>query len=129
MNLIPYIGIPYAVRGIPPAAADCWSLVRWFAKQELKEDWPDYMYDVESYMKHASRHILREMKELGTRWKQEEKPTFGSLLVFRMSGHPTHCAVYLGHDDMLHTLQGRMSCVEHMPNWEEQLIGAYRWLG
>lgn len=122
-----WIGIPYAVRGNPPESADCWTLVRAYAKQELGLLFPEYMYDIQYNMQAAARHIMREMRALDGNWKKVEHPTIGDLLVYRMAGHPTHCAIYVGAGDLLHTREGHNSCLEPLENWRDNFVGAYRW--
>jgi cell wall-associated NlpC family hydrolase len=128
-TLIDYIGVPYEVRGALPRGADCWSLIYDYAANVLNQQWPEYMYDVESNMRQASRHILREMQSLGERWQQVERADEGDLLIFRFAGHPVHCAIAVDKRDMLHTLEGRMSCIESIDGWRDRLVGIYRWIG
>lgn len=128
-TLIEYIGIPYAPRGIMPAEADCWTLVKTYAELVLGQRWPDYMYDVETFLQDASRHIVREMKSLGPVWQQVDSPDHGDLMLFRFHGHITHCGIYIGEGQMLHTMKGRSSCVEPIDLWRDRLAGTFRWVG
>jgi cell wall-associated NlpC family hydrolase len=126
-RLADFVGIPYKPHGIPPEAADCWSLVRDYAQEALDQHWPPYMYDAHTYMSDARRIIAQEMLEPGGCWERVDKPQHGDLLIFKLKGFPTHCAVYLEKDQILHTMHGRNSTVEPLDNWRENLVVIYRW--
>jgi cell wall-associated NlpC family hydrolase len=132
MKLLDYIGIPYEAGGLPPVGADCYTLVRHYAATVRGQRWPEYMYDHSQRMlADATRLILAEMKELGGRWKPvvHEEYGHGDLLLFRIKGHPVHCGIYVQDGLFLHTMAGRMSCLEPLDNWRDALVGAYRWDG
>jgi cell wall-associated NlpC family hydrolase len=68
---------------------------------------------------------------LGWMWKKVDEPELGDVLIFRIKGNETHCGIYLQDGDFLHSLQGRMSCIENLndSNWSRRHTRTYRWLG
>ncbi len=130
-SLHDYIGIPYVLRGDPPKGADCYTLVKHYANLMLGQHWPEYMYDIRENFDEASQCILAEITEPGGRWRKVENRCHGDMLIFRFRGQPIHCGVYIGLDDnlMLHTMKGRMSCLEPLAHWMHNLVGSYRWGG
>jgi cell wall-associated NlpC family hydrolase len=127
MNLLNYIGIPYEERGEPPKSADCWTLIRHFAKNELGLSLPAYMYSASTILSDAAE--LLATKPLGDEWESLQQPQEGAVLLFTLAGATTHCGLYLGGGDFLHTLAGRQSCVERLTDnsWNKRLAGIYRW--
>jgi len=127
MNIIKYIGLPYKVNGTVPDGADCWTLVKAFSKSELGLDLPAFFYDEDSLIADASKHIENEM-HLGRRWTKIDEPNIGDILIFRIRGIASHCGIYLGNGDFLHTLKGRNSTCEILDGaWKQCLVGVYRW--
>jgi len=117
MQLIPYIGIPYKPRGVYPASADCWTLIHAFAANELGLHFPEFMYDVNFLQETAAQRIMEEVGPMGRRWTKVEVDRLGDIILFRMRGLISHCAISIGDSLMLHTLDGRMSCIEPFDNW------------
>ena len=131
-TLIDFIGIPYQPRGIPPKAADCWTLIRSYAENVLEQNWPERMYDDDDrFLDQAAQLLILELEaiSLGKRWRPVDRIAHGDVLLYRFRGQVSHCAVCVGSGDMLHSLQGRMSCIEPMSNWTDRLYGAFRWTG
>lgn len=127
MQIIPYIGVPYQPRGKYPTSADCWTLIRAFALNELGLDFPEFMYDVEYLQASAEERIMEEVGPMGRRWEKVEDPGVGTVILFRMRGLISHCAIGIGDSLILHTLEGRMSCIEPFENWKQRVFGIYRW--
>lgn len=130
MNLTNFIGIPYSPRGNPPYSADCWTLVRGYAESVLDRHYPDYFYDVDGFQAQGTRHLITVIRDPGKCWQKVDTPKHGDVAIMRIAGHPTHCAIYVGlidgHDSLLHTLEGRMSCVEPVSVYKDNIIGWYR---
>jgi cell wall-associated NlpC family hydrolase len=127
MNIAAYIGLPYRERGVPPQAADCWTLIKHFMHKEFGVEMPRYFYNVETFVSDAEN--LLATAPLGEGWEKLDQPEVGAVLLFRISGRVTHCGLYLGDGDFLHTLEGRQSCVERLTdnNWNKRLAGIYKW--
>lgn len=127
MNVTKYIGLPYKVNGEYPAGADCWTLVKAFSKNELGVELPEFLYDAENLIKNASEHIKYETS-LGKRWCKINEPEIGDVLILRIRGLASHCAIYVGNGDFLHTLEGRQATCESLHGiWKQSLVGIYRW--
>jgi cell wall-associated NlpC family hydrolase len=125
LNVTPYVGIPYKV-----GEADCWTLCRDFAASELNIYFPEYMYDTGKYMQESETIIAQERSMLGMRWIEVVEPEIGDILIMRIKGRALHCAIYIGDDLFLHTLEGRNSTVEDINgHWAQSICGFFRWIG
>lgn len=124
-----YVGIPYRAGAIPPDGADCWTLAKTYAADILGQRWPSYLYDINDIYRTGSRQIIAQMADLGNRWRATMPNSPGTLLIIRMRSIPIHCAVMVNNRDMLHTLEGRNSCIEPVRRWDNNIIGAYKWIG
>lgn len=127
-----YIGIRYEPKGVPLESADCWTLCRYFAEKELGIHYPEFMYDVETYLSEAADHIAEQYDHfLGKVWMAVSAGDFcpGDLAIFRVKGQVTHCGILVSPTIFLHTLRGRNSCVERLSDWKERLFGVYRYVG
>ena len=124
------IGIPYKERGTPPVDADCWTLVKHYHREVFGHALPDYFYEIGELFTQSCADLM-ERAPLGPHWQPVSDYQHGDVLVFRVNGQPVHCGVYIGDGDFLHSLKGRMSCLEHLDpaHWQKRLIGAYRWTG
>lgn len=128
-DLTPFVGVPYKPRGRSRAGYDCWGVCLAFAEEALDLKLPEYFYDEARILEHACEHIGREVNL--PRWQavlaQHRRP--GDILIFRIMGFETHCGIYIGAGQFLHSLAGRNSCVEMLSdaNWAHRLTGAYRW--
>jgi cell wall-associated NlpC family hydrolase len=123
-----YVGIPYKDKGTDPATGlDCWQLVRYFHKQELGRELPDYLalYDSSLDPDSASGAFVRAIPD----WRAVDPPAFGDVLIFRIARGPWHCAVYLEEGKMLHIDQGHNSVIESVDSlrWRNRIYGVYRW--
>lgn len=130
MNLARWVGIPYGFQG---RALDCWSLCRAFARKELGQEFPEFMFDKsdeEAYLEAGRIHIATQAA-LGTHWRPVSEPDVGDVLLIRIKGHPCHCGIFVGPVDgvptFLHTLKGRNSSLESLTFWKQQIDAAYRY--
>jgi cell wall-associated NlpC family hydrolase len=124
-NVNRYLGIPYLPKGRTLEACDCWGLCLLFGKNELGIEYPEFMYDFDSYIDEAVG-LIKSETALGGRWKSVDEFIPGDILIFRVRGQLVHCGVYIGNGDFLHTLKGRLSCVENLCEWKLRFTGAYR---
>lgn len=128
MTHVRYLGIPYVVNGDPPTACDCWTIVRWFCGNELGQDLPRYLYDMET-LTDDSHHLIHGeiVNHLGERWHRVEVPQRGDVVIMTMAGLPQHCGVMIDPDNFLHSLPGRDSTIERLSHWHTHVVGCYRW--
>jgi len=131
MNLLPYVGIPYEVKGKSFSGADCWGLCQLFGLKELGIKFPNYFYDVGTNIEEALEHIKNEKHNLGKRWERVTIPNEGDICLFKIQGLEVHCGIHLDKYSFLHSLKGRSSCIENLShvNWTHRYQGSYRWLG
>jgi len=131
MNLLPYVGIPYEVKGKSFDGADCWGLCQLFGLKELGIKFPNYFYDVGTNIEEALEHIKNEKHNLGKRWERVTIPKEGDICLFKIQGLEVHCGIHLDKYSFLHSLKGRSSCIENLNhvNWTHRYQGSYRWLG
>ena len=127
MELIKYIGLPYKI-----GETDCWALVKLFAKQELNKELPEYMYSFDETCYDVIADKTNKLADgFMPGWTKQALSNIeiGDLLTFRVYGRETHCGVYVGDGDFLHTMQGRNSCLEKINNmsWKHRLTGVYRY--
>lgn len=123
MNLEKYIGIPYVI-----FESDCWAIVRRFAKDELEKEYPQFMYSDLDNMQVAQATMM-SIDHMGSKWKRVDDPELGDVLLFTIKGLVQHCGIYLQDGEFLHSLAGRMSCIENLndSNWSKRLNRIYRW--
>lgn len=124
-----FVGIPYVPGGVPPQGADCWTLVRSFAKEVLHQDWPEQMYDLNNWQVEGNALIVQEMnlvETIGSRWQKLPQPEPRCLIIMRMM-RDFHCGLALDGWLMLHTLKGRESVIEPIIRWRQSIIACYRW--
>ncbi len=129
MSILKYIGIPYVVGKESYDEADCYGLCKLYAKNELGVILPDYMYTTLDNEAVAEAAILTAKHGLGLGWTKVDKPEHGDIVTFRILGHETHCGIMLEGTQFLHSLAGRMSCIEDLTNinWTHRHAGSYRW--
>lgn len=129
MNLSPYIGIPYQNRGSTFQGCDCWGLVWLFHAEELHNLIPRY----EGYEDSGDALTMKDY--ISGRWGAWEVVSpddiqIGDILALKLGiKAATHCGVYAGRGKMLHTLSGRMSCLESIERgfWKTAIVRIGRW--
>jgi cell wall-associated NlpC family hydrolase len=124
MDITKYIGLEYII-----PTQDCWGIVRSFAKEQLSKNYPQFFY-TEINNEQTAQTIMGAVDFMDC-WYKVEKPELGDVLIFRIKNYETHCGIYLQDGDFLHSLQGRMSCIENLndSNWNRRHTRTYRWLG
>lgn len=134
-NDLAYMGLPYVVRGEPPQAADCWTLVRYFLRNEMNIRAPRYYYSAETLTDDSTALITMhtgpggDWREVTLRPVDLTAIQRGDLLVMTVVGYRQHTAVALGGGEMLHTLAGRGSTIEPLARWANHIDAALRWRG
>lgn len=126
MSLSAYIGIPYEINGSPPLSADCYSLVRAYAREERGFYLPPYMYEANDCYVKAAMFIADADRQMGTLWKRVEcQPD--AVAVFRVMGLVMHCGIMIDDNDFLHAFEGRNSCVESLSDfyWSKRVEGFF----
>ena len=125
-----YVGVPYLSNGRNPAIGlDCWGLVR-HASLVLGSGStvPDYTGYLDSTDTSQTAALFQERHKWQSIPKGEERE--GDVLLLRLAGHPVHAGIVVAPHSMLHTLQGRNSCLERydgLSPWFRRWEGVYRW--
>lgn len=121
------IGIPWVARGRDRDGADCWGLCLLAARQLFGLQLPEYFYTPEQLLQHAEGLIAHETGPAGA-WRRVEGPFDpGTVHVFRIRGHVTHCGLHLGGDDFIHSLEGQPSAIERLSDvqWSRRRVGSF----
>lgn len=136
ISLRELVGIPYVARGRSMQGADCWGVCLIAARHLYQIDLPEFFYsDREGEMlEQACEHIGHETHNQ-PHWRalgdiERTQPPRGSIHIFRIKGVETHCGIHLGGGEFLHSLPGRMSCVESLYsiNWRNRRTGTFVWV-
>lgn len=129
MNLLRYIGIPYVVGGESFEGADCYGIAKLYSKNELGIQLPSYMYSELDNEAVAEIAIKSALSGFGVGWEKVEVPQHGDVVLFRIFGREVHCGIMLSETEFLHSLKGRMSCIEDLThqNWSHRKTGVIRW--
>jgi len=125
-----YVGIPYQAGGRDHGGIDCWGLVRLVYSERLGIDLPTY--DGIFAGKEDAHSAGAVMATESRKWQQvQEWRPFDVLLLRVGAAIPTHVAVYLGNNLMLHALDGADSTIERTDSikWRKRITGAYRHAG
>lgn len=128
-----YIGIPYGYMGVPPKAADCWTLVRYFALRELGKHFPRYVYRMEEQSEDSQALIDKHIHDPDWLTVTQRPCNLGliqrgDVIIMTVAGRTQHCGIYLGSGFMLHSLgQGRNSTVEQVQRWANHIESVIRW--
>jgi cell wall-associated NlpC family hydrolase len=127
-----YVGIPFKNDGRDKDGLDCWGLVRVVYKDKLNIDLPSY----EGVFVDTSKDTFNKIGELmatnQNSWEKVENPKPLDVLLIRVNGGvPSHVAVYVGDDWMLHTMEGMDVTMEKTSSirWNKRIVGAYRYAG
>ena len=129
MSTNQYIGIPYVIGGESLEGADCYGIAKLYSKNELGKILPTYMYSNLDNEAVAELAIKSAQHGLGASWTKVEVPQHGDIVTFRIMGQEIHCGIMLNGSEFLHSLKGRMSCIEDLThvNWNHRLTGVFRY--
>jgi cell wall-associated NlpC family hydrolase len=129
MSTEQYIGIPYVIGGESLEGADCYGICKMYSKNELNKLLPTYMYSELDNEAVAKLAIDSAKHGLGDKWLKVETPRHGDIVTFRIMGYEIHCGIMLNDSEFLHSLKGRMSCIEDLThvNWKHRLTGVFRY--
>lgn len=122
-----FIGIPYVDRGSSFQGCDCWGLVWLFHREVMHRQVPRY----EGYASAEAPEIQEYIASRWNQWMSVEPANMeqGDVLALRAGRLPVHCGVYVGRGQMLHVLEGRMSCLERVTSgmWKTAIVRIGRW--
>lgn len=113
-----YIGIPYVKRAATMSACDCLGLFKLVYADRLGVILPDYI-DCD----------MSDAQDILNTWRFIQVPEVYDMLLFSNAEDGWHVGMHAGNNMMLHTTDGKMSCLEryNRPYWSGRFAGAYRW--
>lgn len=125
-----YIGIPFADEGYDRNGLNCWGLLFLVFKERWGLDAPTYEGYSSPHDTKTISVIMRHACDDATLWR---RVPIGSereydVIVWRTLGRPTHVALVIGKNHMLHIQEGINSCVEEYRTrlWPEGRIHGIR---
>ena len=101
--------LPYVGRTFQFGIIDCYSLVRDYFKKELNLELRDYYRADEFWKKGQSLYEDNFMKEGFKKVPLDEIQKHDVLLIHLEANLPNHAAIYIGDQQVLHHVQGRLS--------------------
>jgi cell wall-associated NlpC family hydrolase len=118
-----YIGLEYKLGSTGPTHFDCWGLIVWIYRNEYNINISENVY----YVTKLDRAIQLE-KHIGS-WIKVDRPEIGNAILFMIGGKLPHCGLYIGDNKVLHTVDGRMSCIESITSttWKPRFEGYYKY--
>ena len=129
MSTSQYVGIPYVIGGESFEGADCYGIAKLYSKNELGKELPVYMYSNLDNESVAEMAIKCAQHGLGEKWRKVGTLQRGDIVTFRIMGYEIHCGIMINDTEFLHSLKGRMSCIEDLThvNWKHRLTGVFRY--
>lgn len=122
-----FIGIPYVDRGSSFQGCDCWGLVWLYHVEVMKHLVPRY----EGYGSAEAPEITDYISSRWNQWESVDPANMeqGDVVALRLGRLPVHCGVYINNGQMLHVLEGRMSCLERVTSgfWKTAIVRVGRW--
>jgi len=118
--------------GVSYSTMDCWGLYKAFYKKIFNRDilaWFDYpnlmdamgskQWAVKSnwYIDTCMKHFVKV-----------NKPLFGDIVLIKFWGIPSHIAIYLDENRILHTSESNGSHIDRLIRWEKMVEGYYRYV-
>lgn len=106
---------------------DCWGLVRKIYNDELGITLPTLDGYKDSEDGGQAQEIIEA--ESFANWEKHDNPDFPDVVVFRMGRHASHVGIMIDSVRFLHSIKGRMSCIERVDKaqWEKRVDGYYKW--
>ncbi len=114
------IGKPFEIGARGPDKYDCYGL--------LVEVFKRAGSIVPDYESPSDGKIIAIMMSKEIELWEETHLEPGAALLFRIPGS-THVGVYLGNDKFIHSWQECGVLIERLTNWQQRLIGVYRYVG
>jgi cell wall-associated NlpC family hydrolase len=133
-----YLGIPYKHLGIDPIKGiDCFNLIKHIYDQELNIEIPyttRTFCDIldENWYSRTHEKFFEDSRIFENGWEKTNKlePFCGITMVMGSSNITNHCALYIGNNRILHTLQNHKSHIAVYGSYYKQYtMGVYKWIG
>lgn len=133
-----YLGIPYKHLGLDPVKGiDCFNLIKHIYKQELNIDLPyttRNFCDIldENWYFRTHERLIDNVSTLNYGWERTEilEPYNVITMVMGTSSITNHCAMYIGNNRIIHTIQNHKSHIAVYGSYYKQYtMGVYKWVG
>ena len=123
----PLIGIPFKIHGRDLTGCDCWGLVCLFYKFIFDIELNSYISDYTDI--HDLAGIVQVIEKEQEKWQKVRYFRFGDVLLLRTTGI-AHVGIFIDETRMLHTTQGKDSCLERLrsPIWQSRIISGFRYV-
>lgn len=123
-----FIGIPFVAGGSGPCGLDCYGLVKWVYWDLLRLELPELSGGF--WQRDDAARAEWVQRAADAEWVPVDEDDIQPLdvLLFRVDNYPSHVALAIGGDRMLHVLDGMDSVVDRWtaPLWRPRLVQAYR---
>ena len=133
-----YIGFPYKHLGLEPKTGiDCFNLIKYVFLKEFGIDFSYSTRDLcniidENWYYKTHEAFFTEDNILSRGWEKTEilEPFNAVTMVMGTSNITNHCALYIGNNRIIHTLQNHKSHIAVYGNYYKQYtVGKYKWTG
>jgi len=134
-----YIGIPYKYMGInPKTGLDCFNLCSYILQQECSFDIPYSSSDFcniadDTWYNKTNKSFLQlaiNERRSDFLWDKVSNPKCFDVILINIgdTNVANHCALYVGTNKIIHTMQNRPSFTSPYGNYYKQYtLGIYRW--
>lgn len=130
-----YIGIPFKYGGRDKMGTDCWGVVVMVYKDHLGID----LFDIQEYepSTEVSTTFYKSFSSVHKDWKEIDMNLYSlhpyDIIVFALGKEqknvPTHVAIYITFDRILHCTEYMPVSVTRLKPWLSKAISAYRYIG
>jgi cell wall-associated NlpC family hydrolase len=133
-----YVGLPFKHLGIDPETGiDCFNLIKCIYKKELNIELPyttrnfcDIIDD--NWYARTHERLIDNVSNLKYGWEKTDKLEPYNVITMTMgsSNITNHCAIYIGNNKILHTLQNHKSHIAVYGSYYKQYtMGIFKWVG
>ncbi len=118
----------YLNRNFRNGTSDCFSLVRDFYQDKLNINIHSFQY-VENWYEDNPNLIVQNIEKEGFYKVDIKEIKKYDIILFKIRGDfPSHMAIYLGKNLILHQLQDKKSCIEFLDsNWRKRIYCVVRY--
>jgi sulfur carrier protein ThiS len=126
MQVNKYVGIKFKDKGRDTDGIDCWGLARLIYKNEYNIDLPSFTSEYEADDTVRMQELIAQYKE---GWEELDKPTEGSIVVFRVLGFESHVGIAVSATHFLHAREGQDSAIESFDSakWNKRIVGHFKY--
>lgn len=133
-----YVGLPFKHLGlVPDTGIDCFNLIKHIYKKELNIELPyttRNFCDIidENWYSRTHERLIDNVSTTKYGWEKTDKLEPYNVITMTMgsSNITNHCAIYIGNNKILHTLQNHKSHIAVYGSYYKQYtMGIFKWVG